>query len=220
MMKIFISDAVVSKGYDGAPAIRFFNSENGGEFAVFQVGNRKYDSREENNHRWVNLKIKAFGEICERIKKMKLKEGSVVTIFGDYDEERWTDKESKEKRSSPVINLDDIQYSYSGSGQKKGQNGGAQDGTGPRHAAGLPNWAVPAVILSCNWTVSTAGGPSCFVWCHASRLYGLREFQWREQSLFPRLSMQLAEPIKYNYKRQRAHMKSEPSTPCALFFAF
>ena len=130
MMKIFISDAVVSKGYDGAPAIRFFNSENGGEFAVFQVGNRKYDSREENNHRWVNLKIKAFGEICERIKKMKLKEGSVVTIFGDYDEERWTDKESKEKRSSPVINLDDIQYSYSGSGQKKGQNGGAQDGTG------------------------------------------------------------------------------------------
>ena len=126
MMKIFISDAVVSKGYDGAPAIRFFNSENGGEFAVFQVGNRKYDSREENNHRWVNLKIKAFGEICERIKKMKLKEGSVVTIFGDYDEERWTDKESKEKRSSP----DAIQYSYSGSGQKKGQNGGAQDGTG------------------------------------------------------------------------------------------
>lgn len=220
MMKIFISDAVVSKGYDGAPAIRFFNSETAARFAVFQVGNRKYDSREENNHRWVNLKIKAFGEICERIKKMKLKEGSVVTIFGDYDEERWTDKESKEKRSSPVINLDDIQYSYSGSGQKKGQNGGAQDGTGPRHAAGLPNWAVPAVILSCNWTVSTAGGPSCFVWCHASRLYGLREFQWREQSLFPRLSMQLAEPIKYNYKRQRAHMKSEPSTPCALFFAF
>ena len=45
MMKIFISDAVVSRGYDGAPAIRLFNSENGGEFAVFQVGIRKYDSR-------------------------------------------------------------------------------------------------------------------------------------------------------------------------------
>ena len=29
MMKIFISDAVVSRGYDGAPAIRLFNSENG-----------------------------------------------------------------------------------------------------------------------------------------------------------------------------------------------
>lgn len=219
MMKIFISDAVVSKGYDGAPAIRFFNSENGGEFAVFQVGNRKYDSREENNHRWVNLKIKAFGEICERIKKMKLKEGSVVTIFGDYDEERWTDKESKEKRSSPVINLDDIQYSYSGSGQKKGRT--AERRMEPDKARsrttqlGSPSRHPILQLDSLN-----AGGPSCFVWCHASRLYGLREFQWREQSLFPRLSMQLAEPIKYNYKRQRAHMKSEPSTPCALFFAF
>lgn len=69
MMKIFISDAVVSRGYDGAPAIRLFNSENGGEFAVFQVGIRKYDSRAENNHRWVNLKVKAFGDLCERIKK-------------------------------------------------------------------------------------------------------------------------------------------------------
>ena len=40
MMKIFISDAVVSKGYDGAPAIRFFNSENGGGFAGFPGGKR------------------------------------------------------------------------------------------------------------------------------------------------------------------------------------
>ena len=88
MMKIFISDAVVSRGYDGAPAIRLFNSENGGEFAVFQVGIRKYDSRAENNHRWVNLKVKAFGDLCERIKKMSLKEGSFISLCGDYDEER------------------------------------------------------------------------------------------------------------------------------------
>ena len=83
MMKIFISDAVVSRGYDGAPAIRLFNSENGGEFAVFQVGIRKYDSRAENNHRWVNLKVKAFGDLCERIKKMSLKEGSFLSLCGD-----------------------------------------------------------------------------------------------------------------------------------------
>ena len=81
MMKIFISDAVVSRGYDGAPAIRLFNSENGGEFAVFQVGIRKYDSRAENNHRWVNLKVKAFGDLCERIKKMSLKEGSFISLL-------------------------------------------------------------------------------------------------------------------------------------------
>ena len=126
MMKIFISDAVVSRGYDGAPAIRLFNSENGGEFAVFQVGIRKYDSRAENNHRWVNLKVKAFGDLCERIKKMSLKEGSFISLCGDYDEERWTDKDTGEGRSAPVIVLDDIKFSHTG-GQKKEQNGGAQD---------------------------------------------------------------------------------------------
>lgn len=78
MMKIFISDAVVSKGYDGAPAIRFFNSENGGEFAVFQVGNRKYDSREENNHRWVNLKIKGNTGTENCVQKMSLR-GKIKT---------------------------------------------------------------------------------------------------------------------------------------------
>lgn len=138
MMKIFISDAIVSKGYDGAPAIRFFNGENGGEFAVFQIGKRKYDSREENNHRWVNLKVKAFGDICERIKKMKLKEGSTVSLTGDYDEERWQDKTTGEMRSAPVISLDDIRFSYSGS-QKKEQNGSAQETSGQ----GQPSYLTP-----------------------------------------------------------------------------
>ena len=126
MMKIFISDAVVSRGYDGAPPIRFFNIESGGEFAVFQVGKRKYDSRAENNYRWVNVKVKAFGDLCERIKKMKLKEGSFVTLCGDYDEERWTDKESGEVRTSPVISLDDIKFSHTG-GQKKEQSGSGKE---------------------------------------------------------------------------------------------
>lgn len=133
MMKMFISDAIVSRGYDGAPAIRFFNSENGnGEFAVFQIGKRKYDSRADNNHRWINLKVKAFGDACERIKKMKLKEGSSVNLVGDYDEESWKDRESGEERSSPALTLsgaNDIKFSYAG-GQKKEENGGAQSGSG------------------------------------------------------------------------------------------
>ena len=133
MMKLFISDAIVSRGYDGAPAIRFFNSESGnGEFAVFQIGKRKYDSRADNNHRWVNLKVKAFGDACERIKKMKLKEGSSVNLVGDYDEESWKDRESGEERSSPALTLsgaNDIKFSYAG-GQKKEQNSGAQSGSG------------------------------------------------------------------------------------------
>ena len=57
---------------------------------------------------------------------MKLKEGSFITLCGDYDEERWTDKTTGEVRSAPVISLDDIKFSHTG-GQKKEQNGGAQD---------------------------------------------------------------------------------------------
>ena len=61
-----------------APAIRLFQQRERGEFADFQVGIRKYDSRAENNHRWVNLKVEAFGDLCERIKKMSLQEGSFI----------------------------------------------------------------------------------------------------------------------------------------------
>lgn len=178
MMKIFISDAIVSKGYDGAPAIRFFSSENGGEFAVFQIGKRKYDSRKESNHRWVNLKVKAFGDICERIKKMKLKEGSTVSLTGDYDEERWQDKTTGEMRSAPVISLDDIRFSHSGG--KKEQTGGAQETTGQgqqgypapqsypgmdpqAHGSPAPQQEPPAAPMPGNFTgfenFSGAGNP-------------------------------------------------------------
>lgn len=138
MMKIFVSDAVVSQGYNGAPAVRFFNQEGGGEFAVFQIGKRKYDSRAENNTRWVNIKVKAFRDVCERIKKMKLKEGSYITLSGDFDEERWIDKETNQKRSEPVIIVDDIEFCYGG-GQKKEKNADTssttQNGNGQGYAA-------------------------------------------------------------------------------------
>ena len=135
MMKIFVSDAVVSQGYNGAPAVRFFSQEGGGEFVVFQIGKRKYDSRAENNTRWVNIKVKGFRDVCERIKKMKLKEGSYITLSGEYDEERWIDKETNQKRSEPVIIIDDIEYSYGGSQKKeKIGDGSVQSGNGQGYA--------------------------------------------------------------------------------------
>lgn len=126
MFKIIVTDAGVSKGYDGAPAIRFFDGEGGGaQSCRFRIGKRVYDSRCDNNHRWINLSVKAFGEACERIKKMKLKEGSFVNIIGRYDEETWDDATTHEKRSAPVIIVDEIEYCYSGSGSKTGQESGA-----------------------------------------------------------------------------------------------
>lgn len=69
MFKVIATDVVISKGYDGAPALKF--SENG-ESVRFRIGKKVYDTRAENNTRWVNLSVKAFGPVCERIKKMQL----------------------------------------------------------------------------------------------------------------------------------------------------
>ena len=97
MLKFFATDVSVSKGYDGSPALRF--SESDGVSRVrFRVGKRVYDSRCENNHRYINLRVKASGDLCERIRKMKLKEGSFINISGRYDEETIKDDETgKEK---------------------------------------------------------------------------------------------------------------------------
>lgn len=140
MLKLIVTDAGVSKGYDGAPALRFIDLE-GGQCVRFRIGKRVYDSRCENNHRWINLSVKAFGEVCERIKKMKLKEGSFVNIIGRYDEESWDDQTTHEKKTAPVLIADEIEYCYSGSGQKNGQENGA--GTAAAGAAGAGTPPLP-----------------------------------------------------------------------------
>ena len=88
MFKLIATDVVISKGYDGAPALKF--SENG-ESVRFRIGKKVYDTRAENNTRWVNLSVKAFGPVCERIKKMQLKESSFINILGRLDEDVWED---------------------------------------------------------------------------------------------------------------------------------
>lgn len=129
MLKLIVTDATVSKGYGDNPALRFFDGERGSS-VQFRIGKRVYDSRCEDNRRWINLNVKAFGDICQRIKKMKLKEGSFVNIIGRYDEDIEEPKEPGEKpRRFPVVIVEDIEYCYSGSGQKNDQNGaqGASD---------------------------------------------------------------------------------------------
>ena len=117
MFKVIATDVVISKGFDGAPALKF--SENG-ESVRFRIGKKVYDTRAENNQRWVNLSVKAFGAICERIKKMQLKESSFVNILGRLDEDVWEDPTTHEKRSAMVVILDEIEYCSSGGKQQKG----------------------------------------------------------------------------------------------------
>lgn len=107
MLKVFATQVVISRGYDGAAAIKF--SEKG-DAVRFRIGKKVYDPNAENNARWVNLAVKGFGPICERIKKMQLKDGSFVNLIGRLDEDVWEDQQTHEKKSAMVIILDDIEY--------------------------------------------------------------------------------------------------------------
>lgn len=127
MLKLIVTDAGVSRGYKDNPALRFSEGE-GTPSVRFRIGKRVYDNRCEDGFRWINLNVKAFGDVCERIRKMKLKEGSFVNISGRYDEETWTDKNTGEQRTSPVLIVDEIEYCYSGNGEKGEKTNGGGSG--------------------------------------------------------------------------------------------
>lgn len=137
MLDVIATSAVVSKGYEGAAALRF--SEKG-DAVRFRIGKKVYDSRAENNTRWINISVKAFGDVCERIKKMQLKEGSFINFRGRLDEDVWTDQQTKESKSAMVIILDDIEYA--GGGKPKENQGSAQQQNGAANSTG--NTAAPA----------------------------------------------------------------------------
>lgn len=121
MLKVIFTNVVVSKGYDNAPAIRY--SEKG-DSVRFRIGAKQYDTRAENNTRWINLSVKAFAHICERIRKMDLKEGSYINLVGRLDEDSWTDQKTGETRSAMVVILDDVEFA-SGGGKSKGSRAAA-----------------------------------------------------------------------------------------------
>lgn len=126
MNRIIITSVVISKGYDNKPALNFNDKRT---CVRFKVGEKVYDKNADNNHRWINLNVKAFNPLVDRIEKMGLKEGSYVNIIGRLDEDVWED-EGTTKRM-PVIILDEIEFSGGGNG-----NGGKkQEGNG---TAALP----------------------------------------------------------------------------------
>lgn len=110
MLKVFSTNVVVLKGYNGAPALKF--SDDGGSVR-FRIGKKVYDTHAENNTRWVNLSVKAFGDVCDRIKKMQLKEGSFINIIGRLDEDSRADQNTGEAKSMIVIILDEVEYAGS-----------------------------------------------------------------------------------------------------------
>lgn len=140
MFKVIATDVVISKGYDGAPTLKF--SENG-ESVRFRIGKKVYDTRAENNTRWVNLSVKAFGPVCERIKKMQLKESSFINILGRLDEDVWEDSTTHEKRSAMVVILDEIEYCSSGGGKQRTDEAGEQPRAAAAPAKAASNGEMP-----------------------------------------------------------------------------
>ena len=137
MLKIIITDAVISKGFEGKPAFRFNDNKNKVEF---KIGNRVYDKNVKDNHRYINFAVKAFSPLSERIEKMKLKEGSRINISGKMDEDQWED--NGQKLSRYVIIADDIEYASSDGGKSNGSGAGSAspvqngNGTAPQNSSG------------------------------------------------------------------------------------
>jgi single-stranded DNA-binding protein len=123
MLKMLVTNAAISKGFGENPAVRFSENENPAQSSVrFRVGARVYDKRAENNHRYVNINVKAFGYLVDRAKSMKLDAGTYVNITGRYDEETWEDKTTREPKSAPVLIADEIEFCHGGNGN--GNSGG------------------------------------------------------------------------------------------------
>lgn len=140
MFKVIATDVVISKGYDGAPALKF--SENG-ESVRFRIGKKVHDTRAENNTRWVNLSVKAIGSVCERIRKMQLKESSFINILGRLDEDVWEDSTTHEKKSAMVVILDEIEYYSAGGGKQKAEETGGQSKTAAEPAPNASGGDMP-----------------------------------------------------------------------------
>jgi len=143
MIKMIVTNAVVSKGYSGADALRF--SQNGENKSVrFRIGVSVYDKTADNNRRYVNITAKAFNGACSRIDGMKLDSGMYVNIIGRFDEETWEDQATHEKKSAPVLIVDDIEFCHNGSGKQSGSDNGTaptgeQDQAPPATGGQQPN---------------------------------------------------------------------------------
>lgn len=137
MIKVFATNLVVSKGYEDNPALKFFGEKD--SCVQFRVGEKVYDANAENNTRWVNHLVKAFGAACERIKKMQLKAGSLINITGGtLKEDVWSEGEGdkKVKKSTQFIELDSRDSIEFVSGGKKSANDN-QDGKGSEDSSKL-----------------------------------------------------------------------------------
>lgn len=110
MMLQLVTDAVISKGYGGAPA---FHSSEDGRMLSFKIGCKVYDKRADKETRWVNFNVNAFDDLAERVRRMNLKEGSHINVMGNFDMKPWVNRETGEITTWPTIRAVNIEYAAS-----------------------------------------------------------------------------------------------------------
>ena len=131
MNKIILTNVNISKGFDDKAAIRF----NDNKSAVnFKIGKRVYDKTAKDNQRFMNIAVKAFSQLCERIEKMQLKEGSRINIVGKLDEESWEDNGQKFNRF--VIIAEEIEYASSDPNKSNGNGANGAGSVPPANGNG------------------------------------------------------------------------------------
>lgn len=121
MLAVLITGAIVSKGYEDAPALKF---TEGDKAVFFKVGKQVYDPKAEDHRRWINLSIKGFGDIPHAVERMQLKEGSYVNIRGRLDEDIWEDQNGGTRRRIVVV-AEEIEYA---GGKPKDKTEGSSTG--------------------------------------------------------------------------------------------
>lgn len=127
MLSANLSNVFVSKGYEDKPAMNFIKGENEEVSVVtFNLSASVYDSKAENNKRYVTIPCKAFNAIAQRIEKMKVDAGANVNISGVLDEDRW--EKDGEKRRRLFVRVEAIEYNGS---RKKKEDGDSDPNAAP-----------------------------------------------------------------------------------------
>lgn len=127
MLSANLSNVFVSKGYEDKPAMNFIRGENEEVSVVtFNLSVSVYDSKAENNKRYVSIPCKAFGAVAQRIEKMKVDAGANVNVVGVLDEDRW--EKDGEKHRRLYVRVDAIEYN---GGRKKKEDGDSDPNAAP-----------------------------------------------------------------------------------------
>ena len=116
--------ALVSKGYENSEALKFSET---GESVCFRVSIPHYDANAEDKTYWENATLKAYGSVCEEIKRLGVKAGSWISFVGKKIIGTFPDNETGEIKKKIFIKVLDVSYASSGNGRRANSDEDGED---------------------------------------------------------------------------------------------